>query len=134
MAQKAMVHLQQLMKQGKGKRMFTPYQKNQKVWLEATNLKMTHSTTKLTPKQYRPFIVKNIISSVIYQLNLPKHWKIHNVFYTLLLLLYYKTHIYGPNFEELPPELINDQPEWEVEIILDSRRFGYIKKLQYWIY
>jgi hypothetical protein len=50
MAQKAMIHAQQLMKQGKGKRMFMPYQKNQKVWLEATNLKMTHPMAKLAPR------------------------------------------------------------------------------------
>jgi hypothetical protein len=130
MAQKAMIHAQQLMKQGKGKRIFTLYQKNQKVWLEATNLKATHPTTKLAPRRYGPFVVKNVISSIVYQLNIPKHWKIHDIFHTSLLSPYNETTMHGPNYEEPPPELIDEQPEWEVEAILDSRRFGCAKKLQ----
>ena len=39
--------------------------------------------------------------------------------------------MHGPNFEEPPPELIDDEPEWEVDAILDSRRFGRKRTLQY---
>jgi hypothetical protein len=65
MAQKAMIYVQQLIKQGKGKRTFILYQKNQKVWLEATNLKTTHPTAKLVLRRYRPFIVKSVISPIM---------------------------------------------------------------------
>ena len=53
------------------------------------------------------------------------------MFHASLLSPYIETPIHGPNFEELPPELIDDEPEWEVEAILDSRRFGRKKTLQF---
>ena len=131
MAQKAMLHAQVLMRQSKKKATFAPYQKNQKVWLEVTNLKTTHPSAKLAPRQYGPFTVKMVISPVIYQLDLPKHWKIHDVFHTSLLSPYKEMTLHGPNYEEPPPDLIDDQPEWEVEAILDLRHFGCTKTLQY---
>jgi len=133
LAQKAMIQVQNLMRLTKGKRTFIPYTLHQKVWLEATNLKTMHPTTKLVPRQYGPFQVKQVISPVIYQLEIPKHWKIHDVFHTSLLIPYVKTEIHGPNYEEPPPELIDQQPEWEVQSILDSQRFGRTKTLQYWV-
>jgi hypothetical protein len=39
--------------------------------------------------------------------------------------------LHGPNYEEPPLGLIKEQLEWEVEAILDFRRFGCTKKLQY---
>jgi Chromo (CHRromatin Organisation MOdifier) domain len=38
---------------------------------------------------------------------------------------------HGENFPEPPPDLINDKPEYEVEKVLASRRYGQWKKLQY---
>jgi Chromo (CHRromatin Organisation MOdifier) domain len=68
---------------------------------------------------------------VAYKLALPSHWKIHNVFYTDLLTPYKETDAHGPNFTSPPPELIEGEPEYEVEHILASRRFGRCRKLQY---
>jgi len=64
-------------------------------------------------------------------LALPKQWKIHNAFHGSLLLPYHETKEHGHNFPEPVPELIEGQPEWEVEEILNSRR--YRRKLQYLI-
>jgi hypothetical protein len=58
-------------------------------------------------------------------------WKVHNAFHGDLLLPYHETKEHGCNFAELPPELIEGQPEWEVEEILDSRQ--YRCKMQYLI-
>ena len=103
----------------------------QKVWLEATNLKTSHPTIKLAPRRYGPFTITEVISPVTYRLCIPEHWKIHNVFHASLLSPYVETPIHGPNFEEPPPELIDDEPEWEVEAILDSQHFGRKKTLQF---
>src|SRR6266576_2367919 len=46
---------------------FEPYQINNRVWLEGTNLTTMHPTTKLLPKQYGPFKVTKVISKVVYQ-------------------------------------------------------------------
>jgi hypothetical protein len=47
------------------------------------------------------------------------------------LLPYHETKEHGHNFTEPPPKLIEGQPEWEVEEILNSRQ--YRRKLQYLI-
>ena len=131
LAQKAMIRAQNLLQQTKGKHPFVPYQEGQKVWLEATNLKTTHPTAKLAPRWYGPFPITWVISSVVYQLEIPQHWCIHNIFHTSLLSPYIETQTHRPNFEEPPPDLIKEQPEWEVQEILDSQRFGHKKLLQY---
>src|SRR5882672_9920837 len=108
-----------------------PYQKGQKVWLEGTNLHTTHPTVKLRPKRYGPFKITEVLGPTTYRLELPAQWKIHNAFHGSLLLPYYETKEHGRNFPEPAPDLIEGQPEWEVEELLDSRR--YRRKLQYLI-
>src|SRR5579863_8417013 len=82
---------------------------------------MTHSTAKLCPKRYGPFKIMEIIGSTTYRLELPPQWRIHNAFHASLLLPYQETPEHGRNFEEPPPDLVDSQPEWEVEKILQER-------------
>ena len=112
---------------------FEPYQINDKVWLEGTNLSTTHPTAKLLPKRYGPFKIINVISKVVYRLELPTQWKIHNVFHASLLSPYHETTIHGPNYHEPPPDVIDGEKEWEVKEIVGSRHYGRWKKLQYLI-
>lgn len=100
---------------------YKPFKENEKVWLEGTHLKLPYSTMKLAPRQYGPFKVVAKISDVTYRLDLPKGWRIHNVFHTSLLTLYKETTAHRPNFLEPPPDLIEGKPEWEVEQILRDR-------------
>ena len=100
---------------------YRPYQKGERVWLEATNLHTTHLTKKLGPKQYGPFEVLEAVGPVNFRLELPAHWKIHNVFHAKLLHPYKETTEYGENFTEPPPDLVEGVAEWEVEKILDMR-------------
>jgi Chromo (CHRromatin Organisation MOdifier) domain len=117
----------------KGQRHFRPFSVGQKVWLEGTNLKTSHPTKKFAPKRYGPFLITDLISPVVYHLTLPPSWKIHNVFHVSLLTPYKEMEEHGPNFPELPPELIKEQEEYEVEQVLASRLYGCWKKLQYLI-
>ena len=82
---------------------------------------MTHPTRKLGPKHYRPFKVLKVVRHVNFHLELPAHWKIHNIFHAKLLHPYKETEEHGENFTEPPPDLIEGEPEWEVEKILDIR-------------
>src|SRR5579863_1555534 len=84
-----------------------PYQKGQKVWLEGTNLQMTHPTAKLRPKCYGPFKIMKIIGSTTYHLELLSQWRIHNAFHASLLLPYQETPEHEQNFEEPPPDLVD---------------------------
>jgi hypothetical protein len=97
---------------------YKEFQIGDKVWLEGTNLKQIEGTPKLSPRQYGPFEVAARISYIAYRLNLSETWKIHNVFHASLLTPYKETLEHGPNFLEPPPDIIDNTPEWEVEMIL----------------
>src|SRR5487761_1339764 len=105
------------------------YQEGQKVWLEGTNLKLPYETAKLAPRRYGPFKVVAKIAETSYQLELPTGWKIHPVFHASLLTPYNETDTHGLNFLEPPPDIIEGEPEWEVEKILSERT--YRNKQQY---
>jgi hypothetical protein len=55
---------------------------------------------------------------------LPSTWKIHDVFHVDLLTPYIETDFHGPNYTRPPPDLINDEEEYEVEQVLSSRCHG----------
>ena len=109
------------------------YHVGDQVWLKGRNLKFPHQATKLNPKRYGPFRVIKEISPVAYQLQLPPSWNIHPMFHASLLSPYSETPLHGPNFSRPPPDLINDQEEYEVEQIKVHRSFGKSKRLQYLI-
>jgi hypothetical protein len=98
---------------------FKPFQVNDRVWLEGTNLNLPYLTKKLTPRRFRPFRVVAKISDIAYRLELPPKWKIHDSFHASLLTPYKEMEKHGPNFLEPPPDIIEGEPEWEVEQILD---------------
>ena len=56
-----------------------------------------------------------------FHLELPSHWKIHDIFHAKLLHSYKETEEHGENFTEPPPDLIDGEPEWKVEQILNMR-------------
>ena len=53
------------------------------------------------------------------------------MFHIDLLTPYHETEMHGANFTQPPPDLINGEEEYEVEEILDSRRHGRGRKVQY---
>jgi hypothetical protein len=83
--------------------------------LEGTNLKTSYLTKKFAPRCYGPFTITDVISLVVYHLTLPPSWKIHNIFHVSLLTPYKEMEEHGMNFKELPPELIKENEEYEVE-------------------
>jgi len=107
------------------------YKENDLVWLEGHHLQTNQPTIKLAPKRHGPFPIIQVMSPVNYRLKLPMQWSIHDVFHIDLLTPYHKTTLHGPNYSRPPPDLVEDQEEYKVEKILDSRRFGRGRKLQY---
>jgi hypothetical protein len=102
-----------------------------KVWLEGHNLRTEQPTAKLAPKHHGPFPIKKVLSPITYQLTLPPTWKIHDVFHVDLLTPYIETDFHSPNFMRPPPDLINEEEEYEVEQVLSSRHHGRGHKVQY---
>ena len=110
------------------------YNAGDQVWLEGKNLCLPYQVTKLVPKRYGPFKIIKEVSPVAYQLALPLTWKIHDTFHASLLSPYRETTVYGPNFSQPPPDLINDEEQYEVEQIRNHRYFGCNRTLQYLIH
>ena len=71
---------------------------------------------------------------MVFRLELPPTWKIHDVFHTSLLTPYQETTAYGVNYPEPPPELVEGEEEYIVDRILNSRRHGRNKQLQFLIH
>ena len=83
------------------------------------------------PKRHGPFLIKRVLSTITYQLTLPEQWKIHDMFHVDLLTPYRETEFHGPNYAQLPPDLINEEEQYEVEQVLDEHNYGRVKKKQY---
>jgi hypothetical protein len=124
-AQAALKNAQRLLvkrsERKKGQRHYQGFAEGEQVWLEGTNLRLSHPTTKLAPKQYGPFTITKIISPVVYQLELPGHWAIHNVFHASLLTPYKEMEEHGTNYIQPPPDVIEGEEEYEVEWIMNSQ-------------
>jgi len=109
---------------------FTPFEKNQKVWLDTRNIKLNHHK-KIAPKREGPFEIEEVLGPVTYRLKLPTTWKIHNVFHATLLRPYLENEIYGNNYPRPLPELLEGEEVYEVETILKHRRRG--RGYQYYV-
>ena len=99
--------------------------------MEGRNLHLDQPAIKLAPKRHGPFKVTRVLSPITYQLELPPQWKIHNVFHIDLLTPYHEMDIHGANFTQPPPDLVDGEEEYKVEEILDSRKHGRGRKVQY---
>ena len=118
------------MKRQGGKR-FKPYQENDQVWIEGTNLQTLYPSKKLGPKRYGPFKILKRLSDAVYRVEIPKHWKIHNVFHANLITPYKETELHGPNYTQPPPDLVDGEEEFEVEKIIDMKQMGRGRKTYY---
>ena len=103
---------------------FTPFKLGDQVWLDSKNLKTIYHK-KMKPRQEGPFVITEVLGPVTYRLKLPKSWQIHDVFHATLLRPYKENEIYGENFMEPPPELLEGEEVYEVETILNHRRRGW---------
>ena len=104
------------------------------VWLKAKYLALPYTSAKLAPKHHGLFQIMKEISSVAYQLALPRAWTIHNVFHSSLLMPYKETHEHGAQFQRPPPELVGNEEEYKVEQIINHQHYGRCCQLQYLIH
>ena len=101
---------------------FEEFEVGQQVLLDTRNLKVIYPSRKLKPKREGPYRITKKLGPLTYQLNIPKTFRgIHNVFHAVLLSPYHETEEYGPNFKRPPPDIIEGEPEYEVESIINDR-------------
>jgi hypothetical protein len=109
------------------------FTKKDQVWLEAKNLKVA-GNQKLMPKQYGPYQIIEKINPVAYWLWLPPMMKIHDVFHVDLLSPYKAMEAYGEPYTHPPPIMEEKEEQYEIDAILDMRRYGRKKTLQYLVH
>ena len=103
------------------KRLHKTFDIGQKVWLIRKNVKTNRPSEKLDHRRLGPFQITEVINPVAYRLKLSPEMKIHDVFHVSLLENYSESSIPGRLVPPPPPILIDDNLEYEVEEILDSR-------------
>jgi len=103
---------------------YTPWKVGDKVWLLAKNLIVPILKKKLRPKRYGPFPIKTVLSLITFTLQLPEQWRIHPTFHASELSSYRETDVHSPNFQEPPPDIINEEEEYKVEAILAHKGMG----------
>ena len=114
-----------------GNKKFQPYQEEDQVWIECTNLKTLYPLAKLAPKCYGLFKVMKKLSPAVYKIRIPHQWKIHNVFHANLITPYKEMAIHRPNYSQPPPDLVDGEEELEVEQIINMKQMGWGQKTYY---
>jgi hypothetical protein len=102
-------------------RKFSLWKVGNKVWLEATNLRIPYPSRKLAPKRHGLFEIAQVLSPLVYKLRLPPTWKIHDVFHAHLLSSYCQTEAHGPSFLKPPPDVIDNEEEYKVDHIVSHK-------------
>src|SRR5439155_19764400 len=97
------------------------YKVGDKVWLLSSNIHTQRLSKKLDWKRLSPYLILERIGTQAYRLQLPPSLRIHPVFHISLLDRYNKSDIPGRIQPTPPPVVVENQLEYEVEEILDSR-------------
>jgi len=104
------------------------------VWLLHCHVKTSRPYTKLDFKHLGKFRILQKVSSHTYKLDLPASMKIHLVFHVSLLEPAATDPLLGLIQPSPPPVIVDDEPEWEVDEIVDFRLRGRtLEYLAHWI-
>jgi len=104
------------------------------VYLDASDIKTTCPSPKLSHRRLGPFEIERQVGSLAYRLKLPHGLRqLHPVFNVVKLSAVLDDPIPGRKPRAPPPPIVVDgEPEWKVEEVLDSRwhqrRFQFLIK------
>ncbi|KAI7934413.1 hypothetical protein MJO28_017046 [Puccinia striiformis f. sp. tritici] len=116
----------------KGVRETPKWKEGDEVWLNSRNISTTRPTAKFDYRWLGPFAIQSQISPSVYKLTLPLSMRgVHPVFHVSMLRKHTADTIEGRQRTEMPPLIVGDEEEWEVEEILDCRKKG--KRVEYLI-
>jgi len=104
------------------------------VWLLRRHIQTTRPSSKLDFKRLGKFRISEKISSHAFKLELPPTMRIHPVFHISLLEPVGTDPLRGQTHPPPPPVIVDNQEEWEVDEVLDSRRrYGKLEYLVRWL-
>jgi len=110
------------------------FQPGDRVYLNVSDIKMTRPSLKLSHRRLGPFKIERQVGPLAYRLKLPHGLRqLHPVFNVVKLSAAPDNLISGRKPRALlPPIVVDGEPEWEVEEVLDSRwhrrRFQFLIK------
>jgi len=110
------------------------YKPGDRVYLDASDIKTTHPSPKLSHHRLGPFEIERQVGPLAYCLKLPHGMRqLHPVFNVMKLSVALEDPILERKPQALlPPIVVDREEEWEVEEILDScwhqRRFQFLVK------
>ncbi len=119
---------EQMMKQVNKHRKEVNYKIESKMFLNERNIVTARSFKKLNDKMLDSFINLDLVDSS-YKLKLSESMHVHDVFYSDLLRSVVNDFLSDQKNEFSGSIVINDENEWEIDDILNSRR--YQRRLQY---
>jgi len=91
--------------------------------LEAKNIQLNQPLKKLDQKKYKLFKISKNISQGTFQLGLSERWIIHNIFNKDLLIKCKESQFKEQHVEPaLPPDIVNEEEEYEVEEVRNYRK------------
>jgi len=91
------------------------------VLLDNADLALNHPSCKFTERHSGLFKIIQKMGTHTYKLALPPQWKNVNPVFNVSKLEAYREDPSNPNFPVPPPDLIDGEPEWEVEEIQDAK-------------
>jgi hypothetical protein len=101
------------------------------VWLDRKNIQTDRPSQKLDFRRLGPFKILEKMGPLTYKLQLPPSMRIHPVFHVSHLNPRKADTIPGRKQEQPPPVVVEGEEEYEVESILDSRKWG--RGFQYFV-
>jgi len=106
------------------------YKLGDRVYLDASDIKMTCPSLKLSHRRLGPFEIERQVGPLAYRLKLPHRMRqLHPVFNIVKLSAAPEDPILGRKSQvPLSPIVVNGEEEWEVEEILDSRCKGALRE------
>ncbi|KAH7296362.1 hypothetical protein KP509_26G020800 [Ceratopteris richardii] len=109
------------------------YHIGDKVQLVRNNLQTSRPCAKLDYQRFGPFTILAEINRVTFKLKLPSTMRIHPIFHVSMLKPYQTSSLRGERANPSPPIEIDDNEEFEVEHVLDSRiSRGRLEYLVHW--
>ncbi len=118
----------QMMKQVNKHRKEVDYEVGSKMFLNERNIVTARSFKKLDDKMLDSFTNLDLVDSS-YKLKLSESMRVHDVFHSDLLRSAVDDPLSGQKNEPSGSIVINDEDEWKIDDILNSRR--YRRRLQY---
>ncbi len=119
---------EQMMNQTNKHRKKINYEIESKMFLNERNIVTARSFKKLDDKMLDSFINLDLVDSS-YKLKLSESMRVHDVFHSDLLRSAVDDPLPGQKNESLESIVVKDEDEWEIDDILNFRR--YRRRLQY---